>query len=76
MMATKNMETFEKYKFIKIVTQCPHCFTTLKNDYAEMGIELDVVHHSQFINELINEKKIQPKPYIDEDITFHDPYRK
>tara|TARA_B100001778_G_C18300237_1_gene499474 strand:- start:135 stop:683 length:549 start_codon:yes stop_codon:yes gene_type:complete len=72
-MAEQNKETFDQYNFKKIVTQCPHCFTTLKNDYAEMGIELDVVHHSQFIDELINEKKIQPKPYIDEDITFHDP---
>ena len=72
-MAEQNKETFDQYNFKKIVTQCPHCFTTLKNDYAEMGIELDVVHHSQFIDELINGKKIQPKPYIDEDITFHDP---
>ena len=72
-MAEQNKETFEKYNFKKIVTQCPHCFTTLKNDYAEMGIELDVVHHSQYIDELINEKKIEPKPYLDEDITFHDP---
>ena len=72
-MAEQNKETFGQYDFKKIVTQCPHCFTTLKNDYAEMGIELDVVHHSQFIDELIKEKKIEPKPYIDEDITFHDP---
>ena len=72
-MAEQNKETFEQYNFKKIVTQCPHCFTTLKNDYAEMGIELDVVHHSQYIDELINEKKIEPKPYLDEDITYHDP---
>ena len=72
-MAEQNKETFEQYNFKKIVTQCPHCFTTLKNDYAEMGIELDVVHHSQYIDELINDKKIEPKPYLDEDITFHDP---
>ena len=72
-MAEQNKETFEQYNFKKIVTQCPHCFTTLKNDYAEMGIELDVVHHSQYIDELINEKKIEPKPYLDEDITFPDP---
>ena len=73
MMAQQNKETFEQYRFKKIVTQCPHCFTTLKNDYAEMGIELDVVHHSQFIDDLIKADKIDPKPYIDEDITFHDP---
>ena len=72
-MAEQNTETFEQYNFKKIVTQCPHCFTTLKNDYAEIGIELDVVHHSQYIDELISEKKIEPKPYLDEDITFHDP---
>ena len=72
-MAEQNKETFEQYNFKKIVTQCPHCFTTLKNDYAEIGIELDVVHHSQYIDELISEKKIEPKPYLDEDITFHDP---
>ena len=73
MMAQQNKETLEQYSFKKIVTQCPHCFTTLKNDYAEMGIELDVVHHSQFIDDLIKADKIDPKPYIDEDITFHDP---
>ena len=73
MMAQQNKETFEQYSYKKIVTRCPHCFTTLKNDYAEMGIELDVVHHSQFIDDLIKADKIDPKPYIDEDITFHDP---
>ena len=72
-MAEKNKETFEQYKFKKIVTQCPHCFTTLKNDYSELGINLEVVHHSQFIDDLINEKKIEPKPWMDEDVTFHDP---
>ena len=72
-MANQNKGTFDQYKFKKIVTQCPHCFTTLKNDYAEMGIELDVIHHSQFIDELIQENKINPQPWVDEDITFHDP---
>ena len=72
-MAEQNKETFEQYDFKKIVTQCPHCFTTLKNDYAEIGIELDVVHHSQFIDELIQTKKIIPKTWVQEDITFHDP---
>lgn len=72
-MAEKNKETFEKYKFKKIVTQCPHCFTTLKNDYSELGMNLDVVHHSQFIDDLITEKKIEPEPWMDDDVTFHDP---
>ena len=72
-MAEQNKETLDKYEFKKIVTQCPHCFTTLKNDYAELGIELDVVHHSQFIDELIEENKISPQPWVDDDVTFHDP---
>ena len=72
-MAEKNKETFEQYDFKKIVTQCPHCFTTLKNDYAELGIELDVMHHSQFIDELIQTKKIVPQTWVEDDITFHDP---
>ena len=69
-MAEQNKETFEQYNFKKIVTQCPHCFTTLKNDYAEMGIELDVVHHSQYIDELINEKKIVPNPILTKILHF------
>jgi Fe-S oxidoreductase len=72
-MAEQNKETFEQYDFKKIVTQCPHCFTTLKNDYAELGIDLDVVHHSQFIDELIQTEKIKPNNWVEEDVTFHDP---
>lgn len=72
MMAAQNMETFDQYKFKKIVTQCPHCFTTLKNDYAELGAELDVVHHSQFIGELVSEGKIKPQAWMNEDVTYHD----
>ena len=71
-MAEKNLETFGKYKFKKIVTQCPHCYTTLKNDYSELGADLEVVHHSQFIGELVSEGKISPKAWLDEDVTYHD----
>ena len=71
-MAEKNLETFGKYKFKKIVTQCPHCFTTLKNDYSELGADLEVVHHSQFIGELVSGGKISPKAWLDEDVTYHD----
>ena len=71
-MAEKNLETFGKYKFKKIVTQCPHCFTTLKNDYSELGADLEVVHHSQFIGELVSGGKISPRAWLDEDVTYHD----
>lgn len=72
MMAEKNKETFEKYAVKKIITQCPHCLTTLKNDYAEMGMELEVVHHSQFISNLIKTGKIKPEKTFEDKITFHD----
>jgi Fe-S oxidoreductase len=72
MQAAQNMENFEKYGVKKIVTQCPHCLTTLKNDYGEMGAKLDVVHHSELISDLIKDGKINPKKSLDEDITFHD----
>ena len=70
--AAKNLETFEKYGVKKIITQCPHCLTTLKNDYGEIGAELEVTHHSELISQLISEKKINPDNSVDEDITFHD----
>ena len=72
MQATQNMENFEKYGVKKIVTQCPHCLTTLKNDYGEMGAELEVIHHSEFIADLIKEGKISPDNSLEEDVTFHD----
>ena len=72
MQAAQNIENFEKYDVKKIVTQCPHCLTTLKNDYAEIGTELEVVHHSEFIADLIKDGKIEPEASFDEDITFHD----
>ena len=72
MQAAQNMENFDKYGVKKIVTQCPHCLTTLKNDYGEIGAELEVVHHSEFIADLIKEGKINPEKSLEEDITFHD----
>ncbi|MGY8780408.1 MAG: (Fe-S)-binding protein [Fidelibacterota bacterium] len=72
MQATQNIENFEKYGVKKIVTQCPHCLTTLKNDYGEIGAELEVVHHSEFIADLIKEGKISPDKSLEEDVTFHD----
>ena len=67
-----DFDYFEKYKFKKIVTQCPHCFTTLKNDYSELGADLDVVHHSQFIGQLVSEGKINHKSWMEEDVPYHD----
>jgi len=72
MQATQNIENFEKYGVIKIITQCPHCLTTLKNDYGELGAELDVIHHSQFIGQLLTDGKIKPEKTLADKVTFHD----
>ena len=72
MQADQNIQNFEKYNVKKIVTQCPHCLTTLKNDYAEIGTDLGVVHHSEFISDLIKDGKIEPEASLEEDVTFHD----
>ncbi|RNC73141.1 MAG: (Fe-S)-binding protein [Desulfuromonadales bacterium] len=52
-MARENVALFKDRGVTKVITQCPHCFTTLKNDYRQFGIELEVVHHSELIKELL-----------------------
>lgn len=73
-MALKNVEMFKEKGVKKIITQCPHCFTTLKNDYRQFGIELEVIHHSQLIDELLREKRLKLKESADElgKVSFHD----
>jgi len=68
----QNVETLKKYKVKKIVTACPHCMHTLKNEYNKFGIELEVTHHTEYIDNLIKEKKLTPKKEIKEKVTYHD----
>ncbi len=79
-MATQNIETLMRYKFKKIITTCPHCFSTFRNEYDDVakltGVEFEmpeVVHHSEYINELISEGKISIKREDTKTITYHDP---
>ena len=72
MCAKENIETFERYGIKKVVTTCPHCFNTLKNEYPDYGAELEVVHHSEYIEELLHEGKLNPKSSVDS-VTYHDP---
>jgi Fe-S oxidoreductase len=60
-MAKANLKMFAEKGIRKIITQCPHCFTTLKNDYAQYGANLEVVHHAEFIQQLIAENKLPIK---------------
>ena len=76
-LAAQNIETFKEYKVKKAVTTCAHCFNTLKNEYKELGIELEVVHHTQLLNRLVREKKLTPVASNGTEskrsITYHDP---
>jgi Fe-S oxidoreductase len=71
-LATENVETLNRYQIKKIVTACPHCFNTLKNEYPDFGGHYEVVHHSQFIAQLIESGKLKPTKALEETVTFHD----
>ena len=60
MLAQQNAETFKEEQILKIVTHCPHCFNSLKNEYPEFGATLEVIHHSQLLESLLGEGKIAP----------------
>lgn len=68
----QNAETLKRYNVKKVVTACPHCMHTLKNEYNKFGVELDVTHHTEYIDKLIAEKKLVPKKEINEKVTYHD----
>src|SRR4030095_12212918 len=73
-MIKENAETMKKYKFNKILVSCPHCLQTIGNEYKEFGADYEVVHHSEFIDNLVKENKIEidDTKKIDKKITYHD----
>jgi len=71
-LAYENVQTFKKYNINKVITICPHCYNTLKNEYEFFGIKLEVYHHSEIILALIREGKIKVNK-IAQKIIFHDP---
>ncbi len=76
-LAQQNVETFKEYKVKKVVSTCAHCFNTLKNEYKEFGVELEVVHHTQLLNRLVREGRLTPvkdgEGASKRSITYHDP---
>jgi Fe-S oxidoreductase len=73
-IAGQNVETINKYKPKRIVTQCPHCFHNLKNEYPDFGLEnVEVMHEAEFIDELIRAGRLRPNKPIDQRMTYHDP---
>lgn len=75
MQAMMNIQVFDAYEVKKIVTACPHCFNTLKNEYPELGGKYEVVHHTEFLKSLLDEGRltIEGGQFKGKRITFHDP---
>ncbi|MBO0724684.1 MAG: 4Fe-4S dicluster domain-containing protein [Blastocatellia bacterium] len=73
MMAKDNVGTLNGYGVKKIVTSCPHCFNTLRNEYPQFGGDYEVYHHSEFLAKLVDEGSIKPVAQGGETVTFHDP---
>jgi Fe-S oxidoreductase len=73
MMAQENIETLNNYKVTKIITACPHCLNALKHEYPQMGGNYQVIHHSEFIDQLVKEGKIVLNKSLQGSLTYHDP---
>lgn len=75
MMAFQNIQVLNGYGIKKIVTACPHCFNTLKNEYPGLGGEYEVMHHSQFLQQMLDsgKLKVQGGAFKGKKITYHDP---
>lgn len=74
MMAISNIQVLNGYNIKKIVTACPHCFNIMKNDYPDLGGNYEVIHHTTFLQQLINEGKLKVEggDFKGKKITFHD----
>ena len=68
----ENVATLNKYKVKKIVTSCPHCFHTLKKEYPQFGGNYEVMHHTDFLTQLLQEGRIKPVREIESKVTYHD----
>jgi Fe-S oxidoreductase len=74
-LAQANVETLNQYKFDVILTQCPHCFNTLQNEYPQFGGKYKVMHHTQYIEQLLRAGKIkvEAEVKVEARLAFHDP---
>jgi Fe-S oxidoreductase len=67
-----NIATFDKYEFHTIITHCPHCFNTFKNEYPQFGGSYDVMHHSQYVEQLIDNGHLKLTKKLNDMLTYHD----
>ena len=73
MLAEANVETFRRYGVKKIITACPHCFNTFAHEYSQLGIELEVTHHSQLLAQLLAKGEFRLKGNFAGSFSYHDP---
>ncbi len=73
MLAKENTEKLNGYGIKKIITSCPHCFNTFRNEYPQYGGNYEVFHHSEYLAKLVEAGKLSPATQLDKQITFHDP---
>ncbi len=71
-LAKQNIETMNRYNIKKVITACPHCFNTIKNEYPQFGGTYDVVNHTDFIYSLIQEGKVTPVRPLPQKVAYHD----
>ena len=71
-LAQQNIETLDRYNVKKVVTICPHCFNTMKNEYPQLGGQYEVLHYSQFVDQLIKAERIKPVKLMDVTVAYHD----
>ncbi|CAA7599832.1 Nitrate reductase gamma subunit [Acididesulfobacillus acetoxydans] len=71
-LATENIEVMKGYGVKKILTQCPHCFNILRNEYPQFGGEFEVVHHTEFLADLVKSGKLKLNPTPGKTVTYHD----
>jgi Fe-S oxidoreductase len=72
MTAESTIETLKQYQVKKILVTCPHCYHSFKNEYPQFGGEYEVWHHTQFLQKLLAEGKLQPSRMLTDGLTYHD----
>ncbi len=72
-LAQENTDKLNRHGIKKIITACPHCFNTFRNEYPHFGGNFEVYHHSQYLARLVDEGKLKPEKKSEKKITFHDP---
>ncbi len=71
-MAQQNIDTFDNYGVTKIITQCPHCLNALKNDYKSLGKNYEVIHHAEFLADLVDQGRLKATKATSANVSYHD----